>query len=246
MLTVKNLSVAYGTNKIFSKVTFQLNFGGSLAVVGPSGVGKTTLLLAIASLIDKSEGSVTLEGIPIEKGDLRVGLMLQNYGLFPWYTVYKNIDLAMKIGGYPRENRKKKIAVMLDELGLADKKDVYPANLSGGEQQRTAIARTFVTGSRLILLDEPFSALDALTREKLQDLLLSIHEFEKDKIMLLVTHSIEEAVYLCNSVYILAGEPPSFIGPIVNTSRNEVKNRKDENFFHLCATVRAALEFYSR
>lgn len=245
MLAVNNLTVAYDNIKILRDISFQLNYGKSLAVVGPSGVGKTTLLLAIASLIDNLEGSVTLGEIPINRGDPRVGLMLQNYGLFPWYTVYQNIDLAMKIGGFRKEKRKQIITRMLEELGLADKRDAFPSDLSGGEQQRTAIARTFVTGSQLILLDEPFSALDAITREKLQDLLLSMLDREKKRILLLVTHSIEEAVYLCNSVYILAGDPPVLTGPVAKKS-GKFKNRKDESFFHLCSTVRAVLESFSQ
>ena len=190
---------------VLETVDLTVETGELLTIVGRSGSGKSTLLLVLAGLKQPDAGAVTLDGERVGRGDPRVGLVLQHYGLFPWYTVIQNVKLGMKMRGAPEPGAQAERArAMLARVGLAGKEGRYPRELSGGEQQRVALARTLVLEPRLLLLDEPFSALDAITREELQDrLLVLLRDTRTSAVM--VTHSLEEAVYLGDRVGVLTG-----------------------------------------
>lgn len=193
---------------MFAGVTLEAYRGETLAIVGPSGCGKSTMLLTLAALHRPSSGVVLLDGRPLARPDARIGLVLQQYGLFPWLTVLRNATLGVEIrsrrrGARPDRPPDDAAREMLGRLGLGGMEDDYPRRLSGGEQQRLALARTLLLGPDVLLLDEPFSALDALTREELQDLLLEVLA-DRKVAAVLVTHSIDEAVYLGDRLGILA------------------------------------------
>ncbi len=211
-IACRDCSAGYAGRSVFSRVTLEVAAGETVTIVGPSGCGKSTLLLTLAGLHRPSQGTVLVDGAPLDGPDARIGLVLQQYGLFPWFTVLRNAMLGLAI----RAKRSGQSAgsagaaeaarALLDRLGLGGRESDYPRRLSGGEQQRLALCRTLLLEPEVLLLDEPFSALDALTREELQDLLLGILA-ERRVAAVLVTHSIDEAVYLGDRVGILAQDP---------------------------------------
>lgn len=172
------------------------------ALLGRSGCGKSTLLSVIAGLKNPSSGSVSFDETPLRTGDPRVGLVFQHHGLLPWYSAEKNVALGLKLRGVSREERIEKAGKILARFGLSGEEKKYPGELSGGQKQRVALARTLVLEPKLLLLDEPFSALDALTREAMQEFLLDTLR-GRETVTLLVTHSIEEAAFLSDTVRIL-------------------------------------------
>ncbi len=185
---------------VLNDVSFTLSAHDSLAVVGPSGCGKTTLLLMIAGLLPPSEGAISLEGSPVKGPTKSVALVLQHYGLFPWKTVAANIALGagfqgIKVGNEDLQNLKR-------ELGIEDLDHLYPGQLSGGERQRVALARAILLRPNLLLLDEPFAAIDTITRERLQNRLLAIFTQRRFSFVI-VTHSFEEAVFLGKKILVL-------------------------------------------
>jgi NitT/TauT family transport system ATP-binding protein len=194
-----------------SGVTFDVARGELLAVVGPSGCGKTTLLRLLAGLTPPSEGSVLLDGRPISGPPPEVALVFQDYSrsLFPWLTVIKNVMFTLRRARLPRAERVARAQAVLQELGLGDAAGKYPWELSGGMQQRVAIARAIVSRPEILLLDEPFASVDALTRAELQDVLLRLHaDFEHRRVTVVhVTHDIDEAVYLADRVLVLSSAP---------------------------------------
>jgi len=228
MLSVSNCRAGYGKTTVLDAVALHVNAGETLAILGSSGCGKTTLLYALAGLKQAWTGSVTLDGIPIVRGDARVGVILQQYGLFPWFTARENVALALRIRGAASEDAKQSTTRALLLMGIEEIGDRYPLGLSGGQQQRVAIARTLVTEPELLLMDEPFSALDAITREALQDALRELLR-ERRIATVLVTHSVEEAVYLGTKVGILHGRPAQLTvldNPLGSAGREEVQGRQ--------------------
>jgi NitT/TauT family transport system ATP-binding protein len=202
-------------------------------VVGPSGCGKTTLLSLIAGLLTPATGTLRVAGRPVEPRRPGTALIMQDYGLLPWKTVRQNAALGLDIRGLPRDRAEQALA----EVGLLDLADRWPHQLSGGQRQRVAIARSLALNPDLLLMDEPFSALDALTREEMQDLLLSIWQRHRTS-MVLVTHSIAEAVYLAQHVIVLSPLPGRIVGSFVNES---VGDRRGTGFHALVNAVRDAL-----
>ena len=209
LLECRNCAAGYGGRDVFSGLELDIRPGRTIAVVGPSGCGKSTLLLTLAGLHRPSAGEVLFHGRPLGELAPRIGLVLQQYGLFPWFTVLRNAMLGLEIRARRARQRfdartsAEAAQHMLARLGLRGKEHDYPRRLSGGEQQRLALCRTLLLDPEVLLLDEPFSALDALTREELQDLLLGLLR-ERGVANLLVTHSIDEAVYLGDELGILA------------------------------------------
>ncbi len=240
MLELSECSAEYGPRAALSSITLQVALGHTACIVGPSGCGKTTLLMLAAGLKSPSSGTVRVEGEPARPGDRRVGLILQQYGLFPWFTVRQNVELGLKIRGTPSLERQRIAGIELSRAGLDGCENFYPAELSGGQQQRVAITRAYALEPRLLLMDEPFSALDALNREALQDLLL-FSDRESRPAILLVTHSIEEAVYLGNEIWVLAGSPGKVVGRLPNPGRGSRGYRTEDAFFRLCGEVRALM-----
>ncbi len=214
MVRVEGLSIAYeaGGSRVeaVSGVGLELRRGRISAIVGPSGCGKTSIVRALAGLIAPIAGRIRISGEELSCQRLSTSVIFQDYGLLPWKTVEGNAELPLLLRGVPKAERRARALALLAELGLSGFGRYYPAQLSGGMKQRLAIARALATQPDLLLMDEPFSSLDALTREALQDSLAAIVE-RHGVCALIVTHSIEEAAYLAERVYVMAGQLPGGI-----------------------------------
>jgi len=186
------------------------DIGEFRVLLGPSGCGKSTLLRMIAGLDRPESGQIIVNGKPVEGPGRDRGMVFQKYTSFPWLTVADNIAYGMKINGVPAEERAKTVARLVEAVGLSGFEKVYPDTLSGGMQQRVAIARTLAVRPEVILMDEPFGALDAQTRTDMQLLLLRVWD-ETACTVLFVTHDVEEAVYLADRIFILSARPGTIV-----------------------------------
>ena len=196
-----------------------------ICLVGPSGCGKSTLLRMISGLEPISKGEVLIDGKPIQGTSPKVGFVFQEYTLFPWRTVQKNVEFGLEIKNVPPAEREKIALKYIDMVGLSSFRDSYPHQLSGGMKQRCAIARTLAVGPEILLMDEPFGALDAQTRNILQEQLLEIWQKEKIKVIF-VTHSVDEAVFLADKVVIMTTRPGR-IKEVVNVNLPRPRKRTD-------------------
>ncbi|MFI6984087.1 ABC transporter ATP-binding protein [Embleya sp. NPDC050154] len=189
-------------------LTFGIRTGELACIVGPSGAGKTTLLKCVAGLLTPSDGEVRLSGRPVHEPPKDMAVVFQEYGrsLFPWMTVAQNVALPLKQKKVPRQERDRLVTQALESVGLKDAPAAYPWQLSGGMQQRVAIARAVAYQPAVLLMDEPFAAVDAQTRAELEDLTLSLWR-DLDMTVLFVTHDIDEAVYLGRRVLVLSASP---------------------------------------
>jgi ABC-type nitrate/sulfonate/bicarbonate transport system ATPase subunit len=241
VLEITSCTAGYGGRAVLDAVSLAVAPGRTGCIVGPSGCGKTTLLTVAAGLMEPDAGTVTLDGEEITAGDRRIGLIIQQYGLFPWFTAEENVALGLRIRGAGARSRRETARRELDRLGLRDCASRYPEQLSGGQQQRVAIARSLALSPRLLLMDEPFSALDAMSRESLQEILVSLLR-ERNLSVLLVTHSIEEAVYLGSTVWLLAGTPGRLEGAWENPLQGSPDFREQPEFFKLTTEIRHAMK----
>ncbi len=191
---------------VFSDVNLTINDGEFVSLVGPSGCGKSTLLLCIAGLETYSQGQILLEGRPVTKPGPELAIVFQEYALFPWRSVIRNVEYGLEVAGIPARERRQRAKEKLALVGLVGFEDYWPHELSGGMRQRVAIARALVTEPKVLLLDEPFGALDALTRASLQKELSRICQ-ATGKTVVFVTHSISEAVYLSDRIILLSKRP---------------------------------------
>ncbi len=179
-----------------------------LCIVGPSGCGKTTLLRCIAGLIDVSDGKLLVAGKPVAGPPEGVAMVFQHFGLLPWKTVYDNAAFGLMIAGAPPRHIKERVAHYIDLVGLNGFEKHYPYQLSGGMQQRVGLVRALATNPSILLMDEPFAALDAQTREILQEELLHLMERpDERKTMVFITHSIDEAILLGDRVAVMTARP---------------------------------------
>lgn len=230
MLRVTDLEAGYDGNRVLRGISLRAARDRVTALLGRSGCGKSTLLSVIAGLMRPDAGSVIFEDKPVGSADPRVGLVFQHHGLLPWYSAERNVALGLELRGIFREERKKKVRTILDRFGLAGEESKYPGELSGGQKQRVALARTLVLEPKLLLLDEPFSALDALTRESMQEFLLDTLR-GREAVTIFVTHSIEEAVFVSDTVHIFTASgtlhPESFSITPVSTERNRSFRQSD-------------------
>ncbi len=251
MVVFDRLTYAYPHSQpVFLEFSWQVARGEAWAVLGPSGCGKTTLLYLLAGLRFPSSGRVLINGQPITRPRPQSGLILQDYGLLPWATVRQNAALGVRIRNFygpdgthaPRDfHPEVDAAPWLLRLGLTDHADKYPSQLSGGQRQRTAIARTLALKPDLLLMDEPFSSLDAPTRESLQNLILEL-QGEQNLTLLIVTHSIEEAAFIGRKILLLS--PPPNIQPMIieNASAGDPGYRDSDGYQSLCRDLRQRLE----
>ena len=198
------------TVHVFDDINCHIKKGEFLSVVGPSGCGKTALLRIIAGLESPSAGEVLLDGCPIKGRDKRVGLVFQEYALFPWRTAMQNIETGPEFAGASKEKRRKAALKYIQAFGLSGFESKYPKALSGGMKQRVAIARTLITNPEAVLMDEPFGSLDSQTRNALQEFLLTVWTERRDTI-LFVTHNVDEAVYLSDRILVLSKRPAKII-----------------------------------
>jgi len=177
-----------------------------VTVVGPSGCGKSTLLGMAAGLVEPTAGEVLVDGSPVAGPGPDRGVIFQQYALFPWLSVRKNVEFGLKLTGLPAEERQRRTERAIDLVGLTDFADALPKTLSGGMKQRCAIARAYAVNPAVLLMDEPFGALDALTRVQMQDQLLATWSRER-RTVLFITHDVDEAVYLARRVVVMAARP---------------------------------------
>ncbi|NLE75153.1 MAG: ABC transporter ATP-binding protein [Chloroflexi bacterium] len=196
--------------KALEDVTFRVAQGEFLCILGPSGCGKTTLLRVLAGLIPPSGGQVLLDGQPIVSPSREVGLVFQTANLMPWRTVCRNVTLPLEVAGLPLAEARARAGPLLQLVGLAGFEEAHPAQLSGGMQQRVAIARALAPEPKVLLMDEPFGALDAITRERLNVELLKIWDLQRQTIVM-VTHSIREATFLADRILVMGPRPSRII-----------------------------------
>ncbi len=240
MLEIREVSAGYADRPVLAGVSLAVRPGRTQCVIGPSGCGKTTLVMIATGLKRPDSGTVTLDGVPVAEGDRRIGLVLQQYGLFPWFTVRDNAALGLKIRSTGRRERERIVRSELARVGLSGRGGDFPFALSGGEQQRVAIARALALAPDFLAMDEPFSALDAISRESLQDLLVSLLK-QKPIAALVVTHSIEEAAFLGSSVSLLAGQPARITEVFDNPGQGKKGYRSSEDFFSFTNVLRNAM-----
>ncbi|MEO0035768.1 MAG: hypothetical protein RLZZ501_1791 [Pseudomonadota bacterium] len=187
-------------------IDLSIRAGEFVCLLGPSGCGKSTLLNAIAGFAPPTAGRISVDGAPVRGPGPDRAMVFQEYALFPWMTVAKNVAFGLEIKGMPRDEIEIRTRALLDKLSLAEFRDRYPKDLSGGMRQRVAIARVLALDPPILLMDEPFGALDALTRRTLQDELLRLWQ-ETAKTIVFVTHSIEEAIYLADRIVVMTYRP---------------------------------------
>ncbi|MDD4601338.1 Vitamin B12 import ATP-binding protein BtuD [bioreactor metagenome] len=245
MIKINNLSVTYQSLEdcyaALDNINLELEAGETCAIIGPSGCGKSTLLKVLAGIITNFDGTVEINDQPIRPSKQRIGFIPQNYGLLPWKNVDENIRLGAKIKGLSSASGTEDIALLLEELGLKGLERRYPGELSGGQQQRVALARAFLLKPDLLLMDEPFSALDAMTREEIQDVFLAVWR-EHAVSTILVTHHVEEAVYLGRKIVILSVSPGTVSTIIDNPLFGVEDVRNHEDFFQLCRQLRKKIK----
>lgn len=219
-IVARNLSLTYANEATDSSHTvldgFDLSVrdGEFVAVLGPSGCGKSTFLSILAGLVPQTSGEITVDGEPVSAARQKLGVVFQGYALFPWRTVRKNVETGLEIRGVKGAQRRSEAERFLRLVGLLDFADHYPHQLSGGMRQRVAIARVLAYGPEILLMDEPFGALDAQTRESLQQELLGIWD-QSAKTVVFVTHSIDEAIFLADRVAIM-GRGPGRVKEIID------------------------------
>ncbi|BBH71343.1 sulfonate ABC transporter ATP-binding lipoprotein [Actinoplanes sp. OR16] len=226
-----------------SDVDLTVGDGEFVSLIGPSGCGKSTLLRLIADLIQPTTGTVTVAGRPAGQArrEQEYGIAFQQAGLFEWRTVRKNVELPLELRGAGKAERRAKAEEMLELVGLADFAGHYPGQLSGGMQQRVAIARALAVQPPLLLMDEPFGALDEMTRERLQSELLAIAATTRTSTVF-VTHSISEAVFLSDRVVVMSARPGRITAAIeVKLLSRDEAGRQSDVYFEKITEVRKAL-----
>ncbi|WUI51517.1 ABC transporter ATP-binding protein [Streptomyces sp. NBC_00414] len=250
MVTVRGLNKVYESSghrvEAIGDITFSVARGEFACIVGPSGAGKTTLLKCLAGLLTPTAGEVLLDGAPVTGPPPGMAVVFQEYGrsLFPWKTVRQNIDLPLRQKGLPRAERDRLVADSLAAVGLADSGDAYPWQLSGGMQQRVAIARAVAYEPQVLLMDEPFAAVDAQTRADLEDLVRSLWR-SLGITTLFVTHDIDEAVYLGERVLVLSASPTHVLDDVpigLPAERDQVTSRSTPDFAELRTRVHRGIQ----
>jgi NitT/TauT family transport system ATP-binding protein len=207
-IRVENLGKQYGERTVFSDISFDVNPGEIVSIVGPSGCGKTTLLRCVVGLMQPSHGTVLVSGAPVVEPPEGVAMVFQHFGLFPWKTIAANVAYGLTAQGVSMKDAAPRVKELIDLVGLAGFEKSYPYQLSGGMQQRAGLARALAVEPGVLVMDEPFAALDAQTRDILQLELLRIWD-TRSAAMMFVTHSIDEAVLMGDRIVILRGRPSS-------------------------------------
>ena len=229
--------------RALSSVSFSAQHGEFICLLGPSGSGKSTLLRIIAGLVAPDRGRVLFDGMCLAEPQRDIGFVFQSTNLMPWRTVLQNVLLPLEIAGPVGESERRKAVELLDLVGLHGFHNAYPRQLSGGMSQRVVLARTLIHAPRLLLLDEPFGALDAITRERLNLELLRIHERDAQT-SVMVTHSIPEAVLLADRVLVLSERPGRLIAdvPIPLSRPRTLAQTGTEHFARLTLAIREEIE----
>ena len=217
MISIRGVSKSFGDNHVLSNLDLEVKKGEFLVLLGASGCGKSTLLNLMAGFEKPTQGSVSVNGKVIEDITAACGMVFQQYALLPWQTVQQNVEFGLKMKKMPKGERAEIARRFIEMVGLKGSEDKYPQALSGGMKQRVSIARVLANDPDVMLFDEPFAALDAMTRQVLQDQLLSIYE-QSGKTIVFITHSIDEALMLSTRMVIMGSRP----GRVVQDLRNEL------------------------
>ncbi|UTI41938.1 ATP-binding cassette domain-containing protein [Niallia sp. RD1] len=236
---VKQVTFTYDNNTILNKINLTLKKSKSYALIGKSGVGKSTLLHLLAGLLIPTEGEVLIEGNRIQHPSKDIGFMFQDLGLFPWLKVCDAISMPIKLDKRKsKQEIKEKVTALIREVGLSGMEHKYPAELSGGQKQRVALARTLITEPDLLLMDEPTSTLDEMTKEQIQQLISEQVE-KRQTTLLFVTHNIEKAVLLGEYILLLRdnGDIETIANPLFGVDRA----KENLSFYKACIDVRKRL-----
>ena len=238
-IKMEQVTFTYDNNTILNKINLTLKKSKSYALIGKSGVGKSTFLHLLASLLIPTEGEVLIEGNRIQHPSKDIGFMFQDLGLFPWLKVCDAISMPIKLDKRKsKQEIKEKVTALIREVGLSGMEHKYPAELSGGQKQRVALARTLITEPDLLLMDEPTSTLDEMTKEQIQQLISEQVE-KRQTTLLFVTHNIEEAVLL--GEYILFLRDNGDIETIANPLFGVDRAKENLSFYKACIDVRKRL-----
>ncbi|MFK7878163.1 ABC transporter ATP-binding protein [Roseobacter sp.] len=234
---IAGLSVIFGEGNAqttaLAATDLTLEPGTFTALIGPSGCGKSTLLNAVAGFTSPTEGAVQVDGRQVLAPHPSVGVIFQSFALFPWFTARGNVDFALKRFGLSKKERRSQAEAALKEVGLAEHAQKYPGQLSGGMKQRVAIARTLSADPDVLLMDEPFGALDAQTRLRMHEILTGIW-MKHRKTVLFVTHDVDEALRLADVVYVMASSPGRIIKKVpVNLERPRPVDHMGDGFLKL-------------
>jgi len=244
MLSIENLRKAFpleeGELVAIENFNLKVEKGEFVCILGPSGCGKTTILRMIAGLDTQTSGDIVLDEKNISGPGSDRGIVFQEFALFPWRTVRKNIEFGMELRNIPAEERKKVSQRLINLVGLQGFEDSHPHELSGGMKQRVGIARALANEPEILLMDEPFGSLDAQTRNLMQKELLRIWS-ETKKTVIFITHSVDEAVYLADRIVVMS-ERPSTISEIYNISWLRPRDRASMEFANLRKEILASLE----
>lgn len=240
IMAVEDLRKSYGEARILDGINFSVNKGEFVCIVGPSGSGKTTLLRCVAGLLAPTAGRTVFEGTEVTEPPAKLAVVFQDYSrsLLPWMTVKENVLLPIQ-GRFPKSELEDRVDKALVSVGLVGKGKLYPWQMSGGMQQRAAIARGLAYNPDVLLMDEPFAAVDAQTRVELEDLVLRLRD-EYNTTILFVTHDIDEAVYLSDRVLVLSGAPTSVtenIETMLPKPRNQIETKRLERYSKVRARV---------
>jgi len=240
MVQIEGVSKRYdgdqGSVQALDDVEFGVETGEFVCIVGPSGCGKTTLFRILAGLEPATAGEVLLDGQRVTEPTPEMGIVFQEYHLFPWQTVQENVAFGLQKADVPADERERRVEHLIDLVGLDGFADSYPKALSGGMKQRVALARALAIDPALLLMDEPFGAVDAQTREMLQGELLDIWE-ETGKTVLFVTHDVEEAVKLADRIVVM-GKNPGSIRQVLDVDLDRPRSRTDASFGRYYERVR--------
>ena len=241
-LHIENLSKRFGSKTVLEQINFSMQSGDFLALVGSSGSGKSTILRLIAGLDQPSAGSIKVDGDPVIGPGPDRGMVFQKYSLYPWLSAADNVAFGMRLQGIKPREIQERTGYFLEVVGLSDAGTKLPRELSGGMQQRVAIARALATNPRVLLLDEPFGALDLQIRESMQDFLLQLWQ-RTGLTVLLITHDVEEALVLAQRIHVLAPDPGRIIRSIdVNLDKQDLSQlRLSKNFLDMRRSLSGTL-----
>lgn len=243
MIAIKDLTVKYQTKNeeilALDRLNINIDRGDIYTFIGPSGCGKSTFLYVLSGIVQEYGGSVLIDGQIINPKSQRIGLILQNYGLLPWKTVYQNAMLGVKIKNQPPVDEYSNY--IFRKLGIDNLLHRYPKELSGGQQQRVALARAFILKPDLLLMDEPFSALDAISREEMQELFLNIWK-ENNVTTIFITHSVDEALYLGRKIVVFSPSPGRILKVIDNPCFQLDNLRYRDEYYDMSMKLRKILD----
>ena len=240
LLELRNVTKEYidnnhNCNKILNNINLIINHNEFISIVGPSGCGKSTLLRIIIGLEKYTDGEILFKGKPMKiDGTVNpyMAMVFQSFGLFPWLTVVENVEFGLESMHMPKIQRRKKSLSIIQDVGLEGFEDAYPRELSGGMKQRVGIARALVMDPEILVMDEPFSALDPLTAEALREEILKVwsNKLATPEVVIMVTHNIEEAVYLSDRVVVLSHRPGSILNE-VNIQIPRSREKRDKSIY---------------